>query len=110
MPLVVQELRYERGIERVVEDAWRDVSENRVIAGLENSDLRHHALPLIPDSLISISCCMASSGHIVTSAPAVRDPTRFTSTWSADVAGGPTRARTSASRLLFRATHEWTSE
>ena len=44
MPFVVQELRHERGIERVVEDAWRDISENRVIAGLENSDLRHHGL------------------------------------------------------------------
>jgi len=41
MPFVVQELRHERGIERVVEQVGRDVLEDRAVAGRENSDLSH---------------------------------------------------------------------
>ena len=44
MPFVLKELCHERRIERVVEDAWRDVPEKGVVAGLEHSDLRHHVL------------------------------------------------------------------
>jgi len=44
MSRIGDELRYEKGIARVVKHAWRDIIEDCVIAGIQYSDFDGHDL------------------------------------------------------------------